>query len=224
MHPCRLLVSIEGGPHPGASSIATDVSSALAGALAFDPSVSELDKIGDSPLALALARIQSNCASLRRCPCLASTQLLICTKGFFDDCLFITDERDATMVSKLYRSYGQLCGITAHICLVLNSPISEMHHWAIDSGDWPKCTIADLSCLPERLVKASSRFSLTPSTFVRTMNVPPHFHECEIDRANTLGAIINAIKMLMHHAGPVVSNEPEPIPNSANPYDMLQDW
>lgn len=204
----RIVASIEAGPHPGLASLARDLVARWNGALAFDPSVSDRDRAGAAPLALALARLQANCRALGRCPPDAPGPL-VCTSGFLDDALFVQSDAHAALLAETFRAYGRKCGVGAHVCLVLDLPLDEMHAAAVEHGAWPWCSVGDLSDLPRRFEAAAARFRLAPATLARVVRVPPHFDHCECDRAAVLDVLSHSLEALVHRAHTRLNNNNE---------------
>lgn len=217
----RVLLTVEGGPHAGKADLARDLSRVLHGALAVDPSISETDKHGASPLALALEHTQAIFRAIARCPALPPTassrpQILVCTSGTLDDALFVEKPIDAQALADAHRMYGARCGIEAHMIVALDLPLEEMHQHAIEAGEWPRCSIADLSDLPARITLAASRFGMGQHVLARTVATPPHFNDCEVDRAEVLAAAAHGVECMLRRLGlmaaylPVPPPEPEP--------------
>ena len=196
----RLLVSIESGPHPGTVPLARELAAALAerGALAVEPSLPDHDTSADGVLCLALGRLQNNFRALARCPAPPAAgeppQVVIVTRGFYADAIYATDPTDAAVLRAAHEQYGRRGAVDAHLCVTLDLPMDEMHRHAIEAGVWPRCTVADLSRLPERFSEAARSYRLASRpAAVLILDPGPHFDCCEVDFDNTASAIASTL-------------------------------
>lgn len=203
----RVVLSIESGPHPGIAELAQDIARAMPSALVVHPptaaaTAAELDRgaCTSSRLALAISRIQANCAAIARCPPPAvahandGVQIVVCTDGFFPDALFVDDAVDTVTLAQLHATYGRRAAIDLHVCVVLDLSVAEMHEHAVRSAMWPQCSVSDLEDLPLRFATVARKYPVTADTRVVVVTPSPHFEDCDVDRTATVRAVLHRIK------------------------------